>query len=299
MALTTIHYGIKQPVEFVDVDVDVDNRLFIDPHAIRLHREVDVFGRDAVTCLDSFLDVLLDCIRRKDRVAGLRLLQRFSEPRETRLGMARAGFSGHGGADDVGEWIWDALTTDLETLVKVGIFGQIEDLPMFIDGIDADITSDITTRLVFGPLGDFTAAMTAKYPEFTLSGHQLETVTRMAWDVGNREWATMKFELPSVEGSPLLLVPERWTRSRLLMSGGRYYETSVLTYIQGERAVVDPTGKTVTTPKRELRRMPGAGRGRATNLSTTMRAHHNGDDLLAIFKQFVLERWLLSQESAA
>ncbi|NKT56398.1 hypothetical protein GS896_27955 [Rhodococcus hoagii] len=43
------------------------------------------------------------------------------------------------------------------------------------------------------------------------------------------------FELPVVDGKPLLLVPSSWARPSLLMSATRYYETKVLDYAQLER----------------------------------------------------------------
>ena len=38
MPIITTHYGITGPVPFVDVEVTADNRLYVDPHAIRLRR---------------------------------------------------------------------------------------------------------------------------------------------------------------------------------------------------------------------------------------------------------------------
>ena len=38
MPTITTHYGITGPVPFVDVEVTADNRLYVDPHAIRLRR---------------------------------------------------------------------------------------------------------------------------------------------------------------------------------------------------------------------------------------------------------------------
>ncbi|NKT56397.1 hypothetical protein GS896_27950 [Rhodococcus hoagii] len=73
--------------------------------------------------------------------------------------LAKSGFSGHGGAEDVGSWIWQALNNDIYALIAVGKLKQIEDLPLFIEGIDKDITSDITTRIIFEALADFTAHM--------------------------------------------------------------------------------------------------------------------------------------------
>jgi hypothetical protein len=86
------------------------------------------------------------------------------------------------GAEDVGAAIWDALSTDAEALVRVGVLTQVEDLPIFVDGVAEDITSDLTTRIVFQPLADFTAEMIARFPRFSSGGHSTEVVPRQVWD---------------------------------------------------------------------------------------------------------------------
>ena len=96
--------------------------------------------------------------------------------------------------------------------------------------------------------------------------------------------------LPLVNGQELLLVPAGWARPTLLMSAGRYYETSVLTFAQLEQAVVGSDGKLIKTPKDRLKKQTGLGRGRNTNLAVTMRAFESGEDLLAAFKAFVRGR---------
>lgn len=97
--------------------------------------------------------------------------------------------------------------------------------------------------------------------------------------------------LPVVKGSPLLLVPQGWARPTLLMSAGRFYETSVLSFAQLEQAVRAPNGRMIKTPKDRLKKQPGLGRGRDTNLRITMQAFQNGEDLLAAFKAFVAARY--------
>lgn len=61
MPTITEYYGISGPVPFIDVDVAADNRLFIDPHAIRL-RSGQPFVNAALECLDTFTDRVTGCI---------------------------------------------------------------------------------------------------------------------------------------------------------------------------------------------------------------------------------------------
>ncbi|MFI8664116.1 hypothetical protein ACIGKR_29260 [Rhodococcus qingshengii] len=293
MALITDYYGISDPVPFLDVDISVDNRMFVDPYAIRLAGGTDPFAAQANQCTESFFAEVTRCVLTPGGVArrqGLELLQRFVEPWETRLGLAANSFSGHGGAGEVGSWIWTSLNTELEALIRVSVLRQIEDLPLFVEGIDRDITSDITTRIVFEPLANFTAEMVEQFPQFRSGRHRVERFTRQVWDPHARGWTDKVLMLPVADGKPLVLVPRAWARSTLLMSARRYYETSVLSYAQMERAVVASDGKVLTSPKDVLKIQPGLERGRATNISMTHRAHAKDDDLLDLFRRFVRAR---------
>lgn len=293
MPTITQHYGISGPVPFIDVEVAADNRLYVDPHAIRLCTPRQPFADHALLCLDTFTEQVTESILEgtpKSLRRGEQILQRFVEPWETRLGMSRRGFYGHGGGDVVGNWIWDVLTDDVEALVRIGVLKQIEDLALFVNGVDRDITSDITTRIIFDALVKFTAQMLAQYPEFTENEHQVGSFTRQIWSVDELDWVEVEVTLPIADGKALLLVPTGWARPTLLMSAGRYYETSVLTFAQLEQAVRGSDGLLIKTPKDRLKKQTGLGRGRSTNLVVTMRAFEKGEDLLATFKAFVLGR---------
>lgn len=293
MPTITQYYGISGPVPFIDVEVTADNRLYVDPHAIRLSKSRQPFADHALLCLDTFIEQVTESILKGTDPSlrrGKWILQRFVEPWETRLGMSRRGFHGHGGGDIVGTWIWDVLTGDVEALVRIGVLKQIEDLPLFVDGVDRDITSDITTRIIFDALVKFTAQMLVQYPELTEDEHQLGRFTKQIWSTDALGWVDVDVTLPIADGKELLLVPTGWARPTLLMSAGRYYETSVLTFAQLERVVVGSDGKLIKIPKGQLEKQTGLCRGRSTNLAVTMRAFEKGDDLLAAFKTFVLGR---------
>lgn len=295
MPHVTDHYGIPEPVPFLNVDIDHDKPLFVDPRSVRLQADPEPFARQANHNTRTFFHETARCALSSDPAdqrRGLDLLQHFEEPRETRLGYAAAGFSGHGGAAEVGTWIWEALTTDLEALLRVGILTQIEDLPLFVEGLAEDITSDLTTRIIFEPLSNFTASMVAAYPQFTANGHATVEVDRQVWDSTAHQWTTKEVVLPDANGHPLLLVPRDWARPSLLMSARRYYDTKVLGYAQLEQAVVSrDTGRLIKTPKPRLAQQEGLGRGRRTNLAVTERAQAKEEDLVATFKAFVDDKY--------
>lgn len=293
MPKITDYYNLPSQVPFADVDVFSDNRLFVDPHAVRLSKMPSPFAAEAVLCADTFCHEVTQAVitgTPASRQRGEKLLQQFGEPSETRLGMSARGFKGHGGSEGVGSLIWETFNSDVEFLVRMGVLRQIEDLPVFVEGVDRDITSDVTTRIIFGPLARFTEAMIATYPQFTAGTHVCQTFTRQVWDPTSLQWATEEMLLPVVDGSPLLLVPQEWVRRNLLMSARRYYDTSVLSYAQFEQAAISADGKILTTPKRVLKQQADLRRGRSTSIQVTRRALENEQDLLELFKAFVASK---------
>jgi len=293
MATITSRYGINRAVPFFDVELDTDNELFLDSHRVRLENTPSPFAKQALDCVDSLLSTICHAVLSSDPAEKKRarnLLDHFSEPKETRLGLARVGFDGHGGSEDVGARIWETLTTDAEALLRIGVLKYLAELPLVVNGIDRDITSDITTRTMFGPLSDFTASMIAKFPEFTAAGELTTTVNRQVWDPASRSWTDRSVLLPVVDGAPLLLVPTRWAGKQLLMTSTRFYDKAVLDYTQREQAVL-AGGRVQYPTKKTLVKQPGLKRGRHTNRIVTLRAHDEGSDLFAVFRSFVAERY--------
>jgi hypothetical protein len=301
MAKVSKHYGIKGSVEFLDVNVSKDNRLFVDPRAVRLQRGPGRFASQANACTKSFFDEVARCVvsgQQADAAHGLDLLQHFKEPKETRLGLSKKGIDGHGGAEDVGQWIWDALSTDVNALLSVGILKLIEDVPIFVEGVDKDITSDLTTRIIYEPLAKFTQEMVSKHPEFTRGKHSTDVFDRQVWNPRRLRWEVKQLDLPVAEGKPLVLVPKHWARPGLLMSATRYYETTMLSFVQDQRAVIDRrTGKPIKDPKRVLKEKREFRRGRDTIIRVTEAAEAKREDLLDRFRSFVDSRYERLEDS--
>lgn len=299
MATITEYYGIRGPVPFHDVEVAHDNKRYLDPHLIRLRAAPIPFANEAIQCLDSFFEMITSAVSSFDvstRRHASATLQQFREPWETRLGMAERGFNGHGGAQEIGTRIWEAMIRDLDALIEVGVLKHLEHLPLFVQGVDNDITSDIATRIVFAPLAGFTGTMMERYPEFGAAPHATMSVERQVWDPEGLGWSTRRMRLPVTKGKPLLLVPNEWVGNRLLMSHTRYFETSVLSYVQSEQAAFFANGHVARTPKHVLKAQSGLERGRQTNLKITSRAQEAGCDLVCSFGDFVRDRFHSAHE---
>lgn len=278
MSWVTDHFGISTPVDFLNVDVHRDNKLFLDPSAIR--NAGGPMAARAHALVEDYFDEVMRCrtsSSRADLDKGLGLLQRLHEPNETRLGMSKTGSAGHGFGDELGELLWDVLDQPVFTTDPVA--RRLEDLPLFVDRVADDLVSDLTTRIVFEVLADFTMAQCAKYPALAAS-----VVTRDVdlWDTGTRDWVTRQVQLPRVAPHQLLLVPKNWVYWRMIMSPTAFYNHFGTGTVQVERTTVNSKGKRVGPAKASLKKeFPHV---KELNIRQTVKYAQDGRNLVAEYR---------------
>ena len=223
----TDYFEIKGDVPFEDLDAYNDNKMYLDPHLIRSAPESDSYCSLAKTELRTFLDCLSEKVLHEDET-GRELLTNLNEPPETRLGMSRTGSYGHAADSKLGSAIWKAMCEDLAALWRLGIIHHFEDLPIFIKGIGNDITSDITTRIVYDALAKFTENCMEQFPE--LRAKDMKLVHKHIWDPSSRKWVEQTYQLPAIGNIPVILIPQGWADVRLLGLSERFFSKSVLDY---------------------------------------------------------------------
>src|SRR5690349_1753879 len=128
-------------LDFVDVDPAYDLPLFIDPYF--LAQRNDAWSIDASRTVRSFFQHLVSLLNQNQIEAARQLFNHLGEPNETSLGLSRGRPQGRGiGTVDANK-IFESL---LESrAVQTGIAEDLEDTRIFVDGIDKDKTSDMTT----------------------------------------------------------------------------------------------------------------------------------------------------------
>src|SRR5688572_10739769 len=97
MAKVSEVFGLNRAqseLDFVDVELDADNRLFVDP--LGLSQRVDEWSVHAHRTLISFFQTIIDRIRSGHEQEAQDLLYNLSEPNETRLGFSRGRSQGAG-----------------------------------------------------------------------------------------------------------------------------------------------------------------------------------------------------------
>ena len=280
----TDYFGIQdRDVPFENLAALQDTPLFVDPHAIRFTGGPQPYQQNAVQELDTFLNELsLRVIQSPADGGGL--LDHIGEPKETRLGVTRNGYYGHAASTKLAGKIWCTLITDLQALFRLGIIKHLEELTIFVEGIDRDITSDITTRIIFNTLAKFTQDCAAQFPELLSRG--TSKLAKFAWIPEQTSWQEKEYEVPAIEGAPLILIPQGWSRKQLMGNADKYYRMGPIGYLQRKQSRYDGRGKLLQPTKTELMQQL-SGKIRDINIGMTMTAINDQSNLVDAFWAYV------------
>jgi len=212
-------------LDFVDVDVFGDARVFIDPRALRLLPST--WGAECVSLVQHFFGVVLKAIKKKEHDRARQLLAVLREPNETHLGLSRGRARGRAlGHESAGD-VWDALR-ESEAVVS-GLLEDLEDTILMVEGISSDIISDITTNLIRQPLIQYTHSMSALY------GIPLtpDIDSGPLWDPQRAEWFSELVPLPLTKWGKLLLVPKVIVRRNMDYDADEYFRHYLLEHLRG------------------------------------------------------------------
>lgn len=230
MCTVTEFFGVSKPPHFLDVGLLQDNPFYIDPLRIRICGRRDYYALIASSCLDSHAREVARGAGQggSERERKLELLRRFPEPWETRLGCAKSSYRGRGGSIGFGRKILGLLSDDCFALASDSFWG-VENYQLFVPGVAEDRTSDMTTRIVYLALAQYTAAAVYHHTELSAS---VQCFHRLVWSPCEARWVKRDVMMPTVHGDPLLLVPRTWVSGRLVMSARDYYKTVVMPYMK-------------------------------------------------------------------
>lgn len=269
MARVSEHYQLnaEQPtLPFVDVELDSDTPLYVDPRALLLD-DTD-WGAECVSLVQDFFGHVLACIRQGKHDRARSLLAQLREPNETRLGLSRGSPRGRALGDVSSRDVWEALSQS--QAVQTGMLTALEETVLMIPGISFDIVSDITTNLIRAPLITFTQGVCREYGIPLLAAVDSGPL----WDPAGKTWYSELVALP-VPSRKLLLVPKELVRRKQDYNVDDYFNNFVLEHLRSVE-LNDPTSSLVhvlkTTgerrvTKKKLREKYGQGKGVAIRVT--------------------------------
>lgn len=223
------HFGLvrRQPfLDFVDVDVEDDSKLFVDPRAITLLPSE--WGNACTALVSNFFDQVLTAIRENREADAIRLLSGLTEPNETHLGLSEGRSRGRAVGPGLAQGLWEAFGQS--EAVHHGLIEELEDSILLVPGIGPDIISDIATNVLREPLIEYTQAVCHAY------GIPLtpDVVSGRLWNPTAGQWFEKYVELPTTGIQRLLLVPKVIVRQRSEYDAGEYFHHYILTILQQE-----------------------------------------------------------------
>lgn len=241
--------GRTQPtLDFVDVDIQNDVRLYVNPRALRILPSS--WGAECVSLIQNFFGTILSLIRQGKNQEAINLLRSLREPNETHLGLSKGRSRGRGLGTKSANDVWASFTKS--KAVQSGLLKDLEDTVLLIDGISVDIVSDIVTNIIRGPLISFTQETAKRY--------QIPLVENVdsgpIWSPQEKKWGSKYVKLPVTTAGKLLLVPKIIVRQNMDYDVDQYYRHFILTHLQqveidANSSLVEiiKTGKNKGTPK--------------------------------------------------
>ena len=225
-----LNKGIKghSNYKFVDVIVNDDNLLFIDPILIEISE--DQWSKEAKILIQSFFDVFFEAYSEKDEIKKTKLLSHAGEQNGTRLGYGR----GDNGKGNTAEGLLD-IFAPLENLIQeIPTMEKAEDLPLLIPGFAEDGLSDLLTNILHVQLNAFTMQQIHKYG-LKSNG----SACFWSWDKEKVCWTLVKKPSFYIDGQELLLVPKQIVRKKYLFSTSQYFNRIILERIREKGGYMD------------------------------------------------------------
>jgi hypothetical protein len=205
----------------VDVPLDRDIKVFIDPYAVASCGTPWCREGHALAC--RFFQCVIDRLRANDRDGARALLAYLREDNRTRLGYSQAQPQGTGLGDDSADPFLDALTNS--EAFRTGRIQDIESTALFVDRVGFDIVSDMMTNVLREKLAVYTQDQCAIWGIPAVANE-----TFWAWraDAG---WTRVTMALPTDGSRAILLVPRSIVRADLSLQAGRFLKDWLDNYV--------------------------------------------------------------------
>lgn len=216
----------QHELDFVDIDTSHDLHLFVDPYFLAMRS--DPWSISASATIRSYFDQFVQLIRANRPTEARELFYHLHEPNETCLGLSRGRPAGRGvGAGD-GDRLFESLMNS--RAVQTGIVEHIEDCRVFVDGIDKDKTSDMTTNIIRKHLVEYTKTQCRLW-NVPLT-HAVPT--GFFWDVRSSSWRNDYDDILVIQNRKILFVPKAIVSYADRYTPQKYHRDYVLNFLKNE-----------------------------------------------------------------
>ena len=178
------YYGICHETSFEDIELDTDNKLFVDPYLVYISE--DDFSIECSNKIVDYFTKLLRYAKLGDRGNGYKLVKYLQENNEIRFGYSAGRPIGRGLGNNKGKELFDLLCKS--KAVKTGLVSDIFDASIMLENVGYDKISDLTTNIILMDLIKFTQIQCTinKIPMVTVK------LIRPVWCASEEKWKKMK-----------------------------------------------------------------------------------------------------------
>lgn len=214
-----------QDIDFVDINLKTDTRLFLDPHII--DHTCDPFSKECSDGMNSFFGCIFDCCKSGDIHRLTELLDFGHEPNETKLGLSRGQSCGKGASQEI---LFNTFKKVSDThLLEDGLVQNPMDLCLFTENFAEDRMSDLITNVLRMQLYDFTKLQCRKH---NIKLSNTKEVIGSCWNPTKMSWEPVIDYPIKVNNRNLILIPKALVSPRYIYSVGTYLRHKILTQRQ-------------------------------------------------------------------
>jgi hypothetical protein len=234
--------GLTQhELDFVDVSNEYDTPVYVDPYAIEIHD--DVWSAHASEYIRTFFLEVLNTLRRGDLSRAEALMSHFTEPQETFLGVSRGSPQGRGVGRMQSRQLMRAIRGS--EAFRTGLLSDLSDMALYVEGIDRDKISDLTTNVIRQMLVEYTVQQCE-----LLGVPVAQYASPPMWDNDQKRWKSRYVNLPYIDKSPIMLVPKYVVRRKLSLDSQEFYNKQITDFLVAEQLRADTSLVQVIKGKR-------------------------------------------------
>lgn len=213
-------------LDFVDINIDVDTPLFLDPYFIS--KQQFPFAQRSYTTLSSYFSYLLSLLRKQKIKEAKELFSHLGESNEICLGMSKGKPSGKGMGETDGERIFSNLIKS--KAYETGLMEDIEDFRIFVPNVDKDKVSDMTTNIIKNHLVEYTQEQCKIWDIKLTSG----VPSGYFWDEKQKIWENEYTDMLVIDERKIILVPKRIVSYSNEYTHEKYKQHFVLNFLRNE-----------------------------------------------------------------
>lgn len=211
-------------LDFVDIPIDTDIEVFIDPTALRTLDST--WGNECASLVQYYFEAVLNHMKEGKDEDAQSLVSALNERNEFHLGFSSGKSQGHGFGSISAESVWGALSKSRAS--KSGLLKDLEDTCLLIEGIGRDMVSDAVCNIIRGPLISYTQNI-CTYHGVPLTP---DVVSGPIWNPQSERWENKFVSLPMTSEGKIILVPKILVRHRLSYDFRAYYQHYLLPEMQ-------------------------------------------------------------------